>query len=36
MERKCNEALQDLDKNPLVSDMHVEIKALQGLMDGLH
>ncbi|GKG55148.1 hypothetical protein Tco_0563135, partial [Tanacetum coccineum] len=28
LERKCNEALQDLDKNPLVSDMRVEIRAL--------
>ncbi|GJS65155.1 hypothetical protein Tco_0679719, partial [Tanacetum coccineum] len=26
LERKCNEALQDLDKNPLISDMRVEIK----------
>ncbi|GKB44615.1 hypothetical protein Tco_0889557 [Tanacetum coccineum] len=30
LEKKCNEALQDLDKNPLVSDMHSEIKTLQG------
>nr|GEV99681.1 hypothetical protein [Tanacetum cinerariifolium] len=30
LERKCNEALQDLDKNPLVSGMCAEIKALQG------
>ncbi|GKB21879.1 hypothetical protein Tco_0855802 [Tanacetum coccineum] len=36
LERKCNEALQDLDKNPLVSDMLDEIKALQGQVDGLH
>ncbi|GKC18432.1 hypothetical protein Tco_1020582, partial [Tanacetum coccineum] len=36
LERKCNEALQDLDKNPLVSDMHAEIKDLQGQVDGLH
>ncbi|GJW74808.1 hypothetical protein Tco_0134178 [Tanacetum coccineum] len=34
--RKCNEALQDLDKNPLVSDMRAEIKDLQGQVDGLH
>ncbi|GJX50643.1 hypothetical protein Tco_0277488 [Tanacetum coccineum] len=27
LEKKCNEALQDLDKNPLVSDMRFEIKA---------
>nr|GEX25334.1 hypothetical protein [Tanacetum cinerariifolium] len=26
----------DLDKNPLVSDMRAEIKALQGQVDGLH
>ncbi|GJT77642.1 hypothetical protein Tco_1044367 [Tanacetum coccineum] len=24
LERKCNEALQDLDKNPLVLDMHID------------
>ncbi|GJZ45318.1 reverse transcriptase domain-containing protein [Tanacetum coccineum] len=30
LERKCNEALQDLDKNPLVSDIRTEIKDLQG------
>nr|GEU67669.1 hypothetical protein [Tanacetum cinerariifolium] len=36
LERKCNEALQDLDKNPLVSYMRVEIKVLQGQVDGLH
>nr|GEW81336.1 hypothetical protein [Tanacetum cinerariifolium] len=36
LERKCNEALQDLDKNPLVSDMRAEIKVLQGQVDGLH
>ncbi|GJS94844.1 hypothetical protein Tco_0801812 [Tanacetum coccineum] len=30
-ERKCKEALQDLDKNPLVLDMHAEIETLQGL-----
>ncbi|GJV97926.1 hypothetical protein Tco_1549503 [Tanacetum coccineum] len=29
LEKKCNEALQDLDKNPLVSDMRAEIKTLQ-------
>ncbi|GJZ99330.1 hypothetical protein Tco_0671881 [Tanacetum coccineum] len=29
LEKKCNEALQDLDKNPLVSDMRVEIETLQ-------
>nr|GEX80965.1 aspartyl protease family protein At5g10770-like [Tanacetum cinerariifolium] len=26
LEKKCNEALQDLDKNPLVSYMHTEIE----------
>ncbi|GJS30556.1 hypothetical protein Tco_0491176 [Tanacetum coccineum] len=36
LEKKCNEALQDLDKNPLVSDMHAEIKTLQGQVSGLH
>ncbi|GJU59632.1 hypothetical protein Tco_1237398 [Tanacetum coccineum] len=36
LERKCNEALQDLEKNPLVSDMRAEIKVLQGQVDGLH
>ncbi|GJX00325.1 hypothetical protein Tco_0184238 [Tanacetum coccineum] len=36
LERKCNEALQDLDKNPLVSDMRAEIKDLQGQVDGLY
>ncbi|GJV46029.1 hypothetical protein Tco_1430565 [Tanacetum coccineum] len=36
LERKCNEALQDLEKNPLVSDMRAEIKDLQGQVDGLH
>ncbi|GKB97386.1 hypothetical protein Tco_0983523 [Tanacetum coccineum] len=36
LERKYNEALQDLDKNPLISDMHAEIKALQGQVDSLH
>ncbi|GJZ03712.1 hypothetical protein Tco_0536987 [Tanacetum coccineum] len=29
LEKKCNEALQDLDKNPLVSDMRAEIETLQ-------
>ncbi|GJU94744.1 hypothetical protein Tco_1319500 [Tanacetum coccineum] len=29
LENKCNEALQDLDKNPLVSDMRAEIETLQ-------
>ncbi|GJY36871.1 hypothetical protein Tco_0422249 [Tanacetum coccineum] len=30
LEKKCNEAFQDLDKNPLVSDMRSEIETLQG------
>ncbi|GJT36831.1 hypothetical protein Tco_0936696 [Tanacetum coccineum] len=34
LERKCNEALQDLDKNPLVLDMRVEIETLQGRLMG--
>ncbi|GKB38627.1 hypothetical protein Tco_0883569 [Tanacetum coccineum] len=36
LERKCNEALQDLDKNTLVLDMRFEIETLQGQVDGLH
>nr|GEW26897.1 hypothetical protein [Tanacetum cinerariifolium] len=36
LERMCNKALQDLDKNLLVSDMRAEIKALQGQVDGLY
>ncbi|GJT81469.1 hypothetical protein Tco_1055811 [Tanacetum coccineum] len=36
LDRKCNEALQDLDKNPLVMDMRLEIKTLQGQVDRLH
>nr|GEU39123.1 hypothetical protein [Tanacetum cinerariifolium] len=36
LERKCNESLLDLDKNPLVADMQTEIKTLQGRVDGLH
>ncbi|GKF17198.1 hypothetical protein Tco_0062116, partial [Tanacetum coccineum] len=36
LERNCNEALQDLDKNPCISDMRAEIKDLQGQVDGLH
>nr|GEW51558.1 putative nucleotidyltransferase, ribonuclease H [Tanacetum cinerariifolium] len=35
-ERKGNEALQDLDKNPLVFVMRAEIKALQEQVDGLY
>ncbi|GJT28208.1 hypothetical protein Tco_0908483 [Tanacetum coccineum] len=30
LERKCNETLLDLDKNPLVADMRTEIETLQG------
>ncbi|GJW55418.1 hypothetical protein Tco_0099503 [Tanacetum coccineum] len=30
VEKKCNEALQDLDKNPLIFDMRSEIKVLLG------
>nr|GEX39925.1 hypothetical protein [Tanacetum cinerariifolium] len=36
LERKCNESLLDLDKNPLVADMWTEIETLQGHVDGLH
>nr|GEZ86191.1 hypothetical protein [Tanacetum cinerariifolium] len=36
LEKTCNEALQDLDNNPLVFDMHAKIKALQGQVNGLH
>ncbi|GKC26691.1 hypothetical protein Tco_1033985, partial [Tanacetum coccineum] len=36
LEKNCNEALQDLDKNPLVSDMRSKIKTLQGQVNGLH
>ncbi|GKB39475.1 hypothetical protein Tco_0884417 [Tanacetum coccineum] len=36
IEKKCNEALQDLDKNPLVFDMRSEIKTLQVQVNGLH
>nr|GEX06210.1 hypothetical protein [Tanacetum cinerariifolium] len=35
LERKCNEALLDLDKKPLVADMRTEIETLQGQMDAL-
>ncbi|GKB43199.1 hypothetical protein Tco_0888141 [Tanacetum coccineum] len=33
---KAKTSYDDLDKNPLVSDMHVKIKALQGQVDGLY
>ncbi|GKD88785.1 hypothetical protein Tco_1364292 [Tanacetum coccineum] len=36
LENKCNEALQDLDKNPLVSDIRAEIETLQSHVNGLH
>nr|GEW47838.1 hypothetical protein [Tanacetum cinerariifolium] len=36
IEKNCNDALQDLDKNPLVVDMHAEIKTLQGQVNKLH
>nr|GEW32444.1 hypothetical protein [Tanacetum cinerariifolium] len=36
LEKNCNEALQDLNKNPLLSDMRSEIKTLQGQVNGLH
>ncbi|GJT90685.1 hypothetical protein Tco_1079530 [Tanacetum coccineum] len=36
LEMRCNDALQDLDKNPLVLDMREEIETLQGKVDRLH
>ncbi|GJY53437.1 hypothetical protein Tco_0445101 [Tanacetum coccineum] len=36
LERKYNDALQDLDKNPLLLDMRVEIETLRGKVDMLH
>ncbi|GJV56230.1 hypothetical protein Tco_1457235 [Tanacetum coccineum] len=36
LEKKCNEALQDLDKTPLVSDMRAEIETLQSRVNDLH
>ncbi|GJZ06448.1 hypothetical protein Tco_0540241 [Tanacetum coccineum] len=36
LERKCNEALLDLTKNPLVADMQTEIETLQRRVDCLH
>ncbi|GKF63525.1 hypothetical protein Tco_0186973 [Tanacetum coccineum] len=36
LQKKCNEALQDLDKKTLVSDMHAKIKTLQSRVKGLH
>ncbi|GJZ36422.1 hypothetical protein Tco_0582613 [Tanacetum coccineum] len=36
LEKKSNEALQDLDKNPLISDMRAEIETLQSQVNGLH
>ncbi|GJY96839.1 hypothetical protein Tco_0513749 [Tanacetum coccineum] len=36
LERKCNEDLLDLNKNPLVTDMPTKIKTLQGRVDGFH
>ncbi|GKB07904.1 hypothetical protein Tco_0836188 [Tanacetum coccineum] len=36
LEKKCNEALLDLDKNPLVADMRAKIETLQARVDGLH
>ncbi|GJZ83589.1 hypothetical protein Tco_0648762 [Tanacetum coccineum] len=35
LEKKCNEAFQDLDKNPLVSDMRAELETLQSRVNGL-
>nr|GEV74732.1 hypothetical protein [Tanacetum cinerariifolium] len=36
LERKCNDALHDLDNNPLVLDMRAEIETLQGQVDRLY
>ncbi|GJY21063.1 reverse transcriptase domain-containing protein [Tanacetum coccineum] len=36
LEKKCNEALEDLDKNPLVFDMCAEIETLHSRVKGLH
>ncbi|GKC18278.1 hypothetical protein Tco_1020428, partial [Tanacetum coccineum] len=36
LERKCNDDLLDLNKNPLVADMPTEIETLQGRVDGFH
>ncbi|GJY54599.1 hypothetical protein Tco_0446263 [Tanacetum coccineum] len=36
LERKCNEALQDLEKNPIVLDMRSEIETLHGQVNKLH
>nr|GEV89601.1 hypothetical protein [Tanacetum cinerariifolium] len=36
LEVKCKDALQDLDKNPLVLDMRAEIETLQGQVNKLH
>ncbi|GJW46145.1 hypothetical protein Tco_0077791 [Tanacetum coccineum] len=36
LDTKCNDALQDLEKNPLVLDLRVEIETLQGQVEKLH
>nr|GFC39948.1 hypothetical protein [Tanacetum cinerariifolium] len=36
LEKKCNEALQYLDKNPLVFNMCAEIETLQSQVNGLY
>ncbi|GKE15462.1 hypothetical protein Tco_1423039, partial [Tanacetum coccineum] len=36
LEKKCNKALQDLDKNHLVSDTRSEIETLEVQVNGLH
>nr|GEW88234.1 reverse transcriptase domain-containing protein [Tanacetum cinerariifolium] len=36
LERKCNEALLDMDKNLLVADIGTEIETLHGRVDGLY
>ncbi|GKE68310.1 hypothetical protein Tco_1526382 [Tanacetum coccineum] len=36
LERKCNDAPHDFDKNPLMLDIRVDIETLQGQVDMLH
>ncbi|GKF24986.1 hypothetical protein Tco_0080880 [Tanacetum coccineum] len=36
LEAKCNDAFQDLEKNPLVLDLRAEIETLQGQVEKLH
>ncbi|GKG59024.1 hypothetical protein Tco_0602733, partial [Tanacetum coccineum] len=36
LEAKFNNALHDLEKNPLVLDLHEEIETLKGQVEKLH